>query len=337
MKQIFTFAAIAMMATTMWADKLVTTDLSQPTNPATITYNEDNHAWSETYNDAEQYKWVTYGNVMFSHLYGGYGSSYGGYYWDGQVPALGGDDTDYGVDEDGNVTGSNDWVTHAWGCMANGGVQLDENGDVVVNADGTAQSDADQPYIVSYWGYWGYGEQTNIIKFADDKAYTIDGVWVCNSPWAYYATVHGDGFARAFAEGDNFTIHAFGVAEDGTEKEQSFALVEYADDELNAANDWTFFDLKDLGKVKSVYFTVTSTDSGSYGNNTSNIFCLGAVTYIVEEGDVTGITSTTIDRQVASTHYVNLAGQHSAQPFDGVNIVVTTYTDGTTTTAKVIK
>jgi hypothetical protein len=34
---------------------------------------------------------------------------------------------------------------------------------------------------------------------------------------------------------------------------------------------------------------------------------------------------------------VNLAGQKSATPFSGVNIVITRYTDGSTTAAKVVK
>ena len=54
------------------------------------------------------------------------------------------------------------------------------------------------------------------------------------------------------------------------------------------------------------------------------------------------INSTAVDeidatKAVASVAYYNLSGQQSAQPVDGVNIVVTTYTDGTRTTAKVIK
>ena len=42
-------------------------------------------------------------------------------------------------------------------------------------------------------------------------------------------------------------------------------------------------------------------------------------------------------KNVISAHgvrYINVAGQESDTPFDGVNIIVTTYTDGTTTTAK---
>ena len=43
------------------------------------------------------------------------------------------------------------------------------------------------------------------------------------------------------------------------------------------------------------------------------------------------------DRQIAKVTYVNVSGQQSENPFDGMNIVVTTYTDGTTSTVKVIK
>ena len=42
-------------------------------------------------------------------------------------------------------------------------------------------------------------------------------------------------------------------------------------------------------------------------------------------------------KQVAGVKYYNLAGIESDQPFDGVNIVVTTYTDGTRSSAKVLR
>ena len=38
--------------------------------------------------------------------------------------------------------------------------------------------------------------------------------------------------------------------------------------------------------------------------------------------------------EVASVKYVNLQGVESAEPFSGVNVVVTTYTDGTSTAVK---
>ena len=42
-------------------------------------------------------------------------------------------------------------------------------------------------------------------------------------------------------------------------------------------------------------------------------------------------------KSVASVSYVNLAGQVSTEPFNGVNVVVTTYTDGSKSSVKVIK
>ena len=51
----------------------------------------------------------------------------------------------------------------------------------------------------------------------------------------------------------------------------------------------------------------------------------------------TAINEISGNKTVAGVVYYNLAGQQSAQPVNGVNIVVTTYSDGSTTTAKVIK
>ena len=44
-----------------------------------------------------------------------------------------------------------------------------------------------------------------------------------------------------------------------------------------------------------------------------------------------------VGAQVASVRYIGVNGVESDKPFQGVNVVVTTYTDGTRTTAKVVK
>ena len=51
----------------------------------------------------------------------------------------------------------------------------------------------------------------------------------------------------------------------------------------------------------------------------------------------TAITAVSIDKQVARVRYFNLAGVESAEPQQGVNIKVTTYSDGTRSSEKVIK
>ncbi|MDD6851519.1 MAG: N-acetylmuramoyl-L-alanine amidase [Bacteroidales bacterium] len=44
-----------------------------------------------------------------------------------------------------------------------------------------------------------------------------------------------------------------------------------------------------------------------------------------------------VEKEVKSVEYVNMMGQRSLKPFEGVNIVVTTFTDGTTKAIKTIK
>ena len=44
----------------------------------------------------------------------------------------------------------------------------------------------------------------------------------------------------------------------------------------------------------------------------------------------------TADKQIVNSRYYNVMGQEIQQP-DGVTIIVTTYSDGTTTATKVMK
>ena len=51
----------------------------------------------------------------------------------------------------------------------------------------------------------------------------------------------------------------------------------------------------------------------------------------------TAVNSVTDGKQVKDRTYYNLAGMASSKPFDGVNIIVTRYTDGTQSTTKVLR
>ena len=415
MKKIFTFATVALMASAAWAG-VITLDMNKPINPAVIEYGANN-VWTECYNDVD-YTWLEFGDengeFMLSHLIDGEGASWGGYYWDGFTPAIGGDQTDYG--QAGSSAG---WTTMFGGCMAGGGC--------VINADGTVTADPAQPYLVAYYSNWAMEGPSNQVMFVDKEGKTTFepvGVYVCNHPWPYYGCEHGDGFGEPFGEGDYFELIAHGVAADGSETTVSINLVEFTDGELKALNDWTFFDLSGLGEVESVYFTMNSTDVGDYGMNTAAYFCMdkfqvkgeegaepteltaaptfngytedGIHAYFVEiiptepstiyyriiypdgtvsdwavyedilsftgEGlyrveayaiapgklqsyqiayecyvsPVVGIDEMNADKAVAGVRYFNMAGQEMQQA-EGLTIVVTTYTDGTTSAVKVMK
>ena len=309
MKKIFTlFAAVALTASATMAN-VITLDLSKPVNPTSLEYNE-NGIWTECYNDVD-YTWLAFGDedcgFLLSHLIGGEGSSWGGYYWDGFCPAIGGDITDYGQ------SGSSDgWTVKYGGCMAGGGC--------VINEDGTVTADPAQPYIVGYWGSWSE-DPTNQVKYADNdgnSTFKPVGVYVCNHPWPYYGCLHGDGFGRAFEEGDYFELIAHGVDFEGNETTTSINLVEFTNGELKALNDWTFFDLSSLGEVESVYFTMNSTDTGAYGMNTSAYFCMDKFQVEVPEiednegfflvGDFNSWNQTAAGGRLAFDEYDNLEG-----------------------------
>ena len=51
----------------------------------------------------------------------------------------------------------------------------------------------------------------------------------------------------------------------------------------------------------------------------------------------TGVNDMNINKAVASVEYVNVNGQVSTTPFEGVNVVVTRYADGTKSVTKIVK
>ncbi len=59
--------------------------------------------------------------------------------------------------------------------------------------------------------------------------------------------------------------------------------------------------------------------------------------YTITEGITTGIDGVVENKAVKSVTFHNLAGMTSSVPFEGMNIVITTFSDGTTATQKVMK
>ncbi|MBR6284945.1 MAG: choice-of-anchor D domain-containing protein [Muribaculaceae bacterium] len=71
--------------------------------------------------------------------------------------------------------------------------------------------------------------------------------------------------------------------------------------------------------------------------NSSTNYTLVPVGNSVSDEIITGVADVNANGQVESVTYVNAAGIKSDKPFDGINIVVTRYTDGTVSTTKVVK
>ena len=99
------------------------------------------------------------------------------------------------------------------------------------------------------------------------------------------------------------------------------------------------------GKVLRLTITASDDfDASSADVQLTNVMLVDTKNRIHLAGDAmttlkenTAIETLNADKQIASVSYINVAGQQSDKPFDGMNIVVTTYTDGSTSTLKVVK
>ncbi len=85
--------------------------------------------------------------------------------------------------------------------------------------------------------------------------------------------------------------------------------------------------------VKEVAVATTDAKSTSDASTKFVVYPLN-----LEAGNVsTGVNDVNSAKEVKGVSYFNMMGVESAQPFDGVNIMVTTYTDGTSSAAKVLR
>lgn len=77
-------------------------------------------------------------------------------------------------------------------------------------------------------------------------------------------------------------------------------------------------------------------DTGAWYQNVDDPLSL-AVAPVLKYAETTAISTVAINKQVVSHTYYNVAGVASTKPFDGINIVVTRYSDGSQSSSKVVK
>ena len=78
-------------------------------------------------------------------------------------------------------------------------------------------------------------------------------------------------------------------------------------------------------------------ETGSWYKNTDDPLSLAVAPVLNYDISITGIAQNLGEKTAVSREYVNLAGHVSKTPFDGINIVLTRYSDGTCTASKVIR
>lgn len=234
-------------------DQVITLDLTKATTP--LEFNPTNGAWTGTFDDEA----TSIESQCFSFVHGSMGEYQT--WWDFTAS----NSADNGRYEN--------TIEHQWSNMAKGGIALDADGKIMMDDFGAPVVSADVPYIVGYYNAY-FGKRPTDIVFNDGKNYKPVGMYVNMDSYPYYSIEFGDAFARAFNNGDKFTMTVHGVAPDESEKTVDVLLSSYSNGDLTMARGWKYVDLTDLGTVNEIYFTLNSTDTGNYGMNTPGYFCL---------------------------------------------------------------
>jgi hypothetical protein len=109
---------------------------------------------------------------------------------------------------------------------------------------------------------------------------TVTGMYICNSTYAYNSIKHGDSFSPAFSatNKDWFKLTVkkyYGGNLTSDTAEIYLADFRYADTTQNyILKTWTWVSLSSLGNVDSLWFSLSSTQTGSFGMNTPAFFCI---------------------------------------------------------------
>jgi hypothetical protein len=135
------------------------------------------------------------------------------------------------------------------------------------------------------------------LTFTDGAdGYMVAGAYFTNTTYAYLSMKYGDVFAKKFGgpsgnDPDWFLLTIIGKDAWGTETGTvKFYLADYrfADNSQDyIVNTWEYVDLSSLGLVKSLEFSLSSSDAGSFGMNTPAYFAMDDLNCIPEPAVIT--------------------------------------------------
>lgn len=275
--QLLSLALLLGSMSLMAEENLVILDLTKATD-APLQFNEETGSWTGTFDDDAEV--IESQSFLFLH------NSMADY------------DTWWGFTASNSADNSarTDYLTYQFSNMAKGGIQLDAEGNIMKDEYGDPVVSAEVPYIVAYYNAYMSARPCDII-FNDGKAHEAVGVYVNLNSYAYYTVEIGNGFSRPFHNSDNFTLTVHGIAEDETEKTVEVNLASMANGNLTINRSWSYVDLTSLGKVTELYFTMASTDSGTWGMNTPGYFCLDKL--MVRAADDVAVTEIGADESIS--------------------------------------
>lgn len=119
-----------------------------------------------------------------------------------------------------------------------------------------------------------YTEASNEVSLPE--AATVSGFWVCNNTYAMHSVTSSDTYGKVFGQGDYFKLTMTGYDANGEVTgtvDQMLVDCTVADNWV-CVKDWRWVDLTSLGNVKSIKFSMSSTDNSFGMMNTPAYFCM---------------------------------------------------------------
>lgn len=305
-------AILALAATTHAGaiESPITLDLTKADTP--LSFDAKTGAWTETINEDV----YTIDSQTFCFLHN----------------AMSDWDTWWGFTASNSADNSfrTDFITYQYSAMPKGGIVLEADGSVKKDKFGAPVVSAEVPYLVGFANSM-FAKHPAEVVMSDGLDHEAVGVYLSLNSYTYYTVAEGDGFARAFTDGDSYTITIHGV--DATENERTVdvRLASYDNGDFTATRGWKYVDLTPLGAVNTIWFSTKSTDSGTYGDNTPSYFCLDKL-MVKPASDVPAAvgrptaetTSIAYDRATAT---VTLNGADFAMIYDASGATVGSRTD----------
>jgi len=119
--------------------------------------------------------------------------------------------------------------------------------------------------------------------------FELQSIALCNSTYAALSMKNGDDYSKKFGGKTGTDPDWFKVTVNGYDRSNvkvssldiflaDFRFTDNSKDYI--LTKWTTFDLRPLGKVYKITFTLSSTDMGPYGINTPSYLCLDNIKYI---------------------------------------------------------
>jgi hypothetical protein len=237
---------------------------------------------------------LRFGSFLITH------EAQGSTFWAGFTTGSNGDKACYGVPCPSggcDSTYSYPWLDNQWGVTAGGGI----------SSTSPITATKGYPYLIAYWNYWAdehESRRTLEVSLPNNALFAPQEVYICNHPWPYCGNIYGDGFARPFKKGDYFHLYIHAVKYDGRKDSVTHVLARFPTTQLIQSPDWQRVDLtqlfkKDNDSIKSIYFTMYSTDSDpQWGPNTAVYFNMDKLKVIKQDGTATSLA---VQRATAAT------------------------------------